>query len=321
MAPPPPTQPGLLYAQWTLDCVITIARRVAEESVCYPAYYGGVDDPTATNLTDFDGNYGFRADRPDCKKRIVMMQNIYGGSDGHCNGSCNDGSAFQMCRWPIFDAACRFVETTQTTGFDALRNTFKRALDCFLTHMRRLQGGLLTATENRIGSEFTIAQEILQSTAVRFGITQSIDSNWPLEPAPRDANGAELIERITTLLPDQPCGVISRECFVHIQEIADTGSQSISRTLDSTVDALPPDQLDQLIALWYRWGFDLCGCKPPQPKPAGMPPPVQTGMPPPVPASMPPRVLMGTAPSVAQLRVQAAAPAPALPRAMTVYSR
>ena len=64
-----------------------------------------------------------------------------------------------------------------------------------------------------------------------------------------------MIEKITTQLTGMPYGIISRDNFVHMQEIAEEGFRSICGTLETDLDK--DEILDQLIANLYAWGSDL----------------------------------------------------------------
>jgi hypothetical protein len=182
------------------------------------------------------------------------MRPAFGESDGHSSG--NDGSAFQSYRLPVLAASADFAENAQPTGFPMLRERVKNELVAFNTEMVNLQGASLSQTDSRMAFIFDIAQTILKDPSVFavFGINGSIDSAWPLEST--DSQGAELIEKITTQIPELPYGVISAEMFVHIQRIGEKGFQSIRIILDTNIED-PKFDIDSLITELYAWGSEL----------------------------------------------------------------
>jgi hypothetical protein len=333
-ASPPPTfgqQLGLLYAQWTTWCVVPIAHAVALDFSDRPDFYNDVPPNTAAKLTDLQANYSYQANFPDMAISLRLMKPIFGESDGH--GSGNDGSAFQTFRLPVLAAAAAFAENTQPTGFPMLRRRvqseivpFKAQLTKLQDHSTKLQGASLSQTEKRIEFIFGIAQSILLDPAVDgvFAIHGNIDPAWPVElGSASDPLGGQLIQEITSQLPDLPYGVISREMFVHIQQIAKDGFLSISDIVDKNVEDANFDigQLDQVIAELYAWDSDLrlMGVVP---TPVLLP----TPQPMPLPPRMQPAATVVATPTPAQLRAQAAVPAaamlarPTLARPMTVYN-
>jgi hypothetical protein len=264
---------GLMYKRWTLDCVVTIAHAVALDFSRRLELYQQVADDIAAKLTELQANYGFQADFPDMPIRLRLMQPVFGGSDGQ--GSGNDGSAFQTYRFPGLLAANDFNLNAQPTAFPGLREAVRSALVPFKTHMDDLDGASLRQTERRMTSILDIAQSVLKDSSVFavFGINASINPAWPLEST--DPHGAQMIENITTQLPDLPYGVISREMFVHIQRIAEKGFQSIRIIEDNNIED-PAFDIDPLITELFAWGFELklVGSARLQPQAPQMVPPV-----------------------------------------------
>src|SRR6266550_145909 len=269
---------GLMYKRWTLDCVVTIAHAVAVDFSDRPELYRQVADDIAAKLTELQASYGFQANFPDMPIRQRLMKPVFGESDGH--GSGNDGSAFQAYRLPVLAAAADFAENAQPTGFPMLRERVKNELVAFKTEMVNLQGASLSQTDSRMAFIFDIAQTILKDPSVFavFGINASIDPAWPLEST--DSQGAELIEKITTQLPDLPYGVISAGMFEHIKRIAEKGFQSIRIILDTDIED-PKFDIDPLITELYACGSELrlVGGARPQPQPPRIQPqpPVTAG--------------------------------------------
>jgi hypothetical protein len=251
--PSPGQQLGVMYKRWTLDCVVTIAHAVSMDFSDVPYLYKKVGADTAKKLTDLQSDYGFQADFPDLTIRQRLMKPIFGQSDGY--GSGNDGSEFQKRRLPALTAAASFSENAQPIGFPMMRKTVKDACD-ELRHNMDQQGASLSKTEDRTTAIFEVAQSILKDRDVagRFGITSDIDAKWPL--ASTDQQGAILIEKITHELSGLPYGIISRDMFVHIQQVADDGFGSIKIILDENIDD-PNFDFTSLITELYAWGSDL----------------------------------------------------------------
>lgn len=248
---------GSDYKRWTLDCIVTIAHAVSEDFSDRLQLYQRIADGVATQLTDLQANYGFQVDVPDEKTRQRLMWPIFGESDGY--GSIDDKSSFKAYRLPVLAAAADFSENAQPTGFPGLRKRVQSALTPFKTHLASLGiggGASLAQTERRMTRIFDLSQSILRDRDVSgvFSIADSIDLRWPLDST--DPRGAELIEQITTQLPDIRYGIISRESFVRRQQIAEEGSRSIQATLDENTDD-PGFDIDSLISELYAWGSDL----------------------------------------------------------------
>jgi hypothetical protein len=227
--------------------------------------YQQVADDIAAKLTELQANYGFQADFPDMPIRQRLMQPVFGLSDGH--GSGNDDSAFQTYRLPVRAAARAFAENAQTTGFPMLRERVKNELVAFKTEMVNLQGASLSQTDSRMAFIFDIAQTILKAVSAVFGVSASLNPDWPLNNT--DPHGAQLIENITTQLPGLPYGVIPLAKFVEVERIAEKGFQSIRIILDSNIED-PNFDIDPLITELYAWDSLIGGARPQQ-----QPPPIQ----------------------------------------------
>jgi hypothetical protein len=250
---------GLLYRRWTLDCVVTIAHAVSLDFSDRPELYQRINADTASRLTELQGSYGFQANFPDIQIRERLMKSIFGQSDGH--GTGNDGSEFQTFRLPVLKAAAGFSENAQPITFPANREAVRNAIVSFRAHMTDLSGASLSQTDKRISHIFDVAQTILKddNVACVFGINAKINQGWPLQST--DAQGANLIEKITTYFGALlPYGVIPRSMFVHMQRIAEKGFQSIRIILHETEAETiekPEFDIDPLITELYAWGCEL----------------------------------------------------------------
>lgn len=252
-------QLGLMYKRWVLDCVIFLGHAVSLDFSNRPELYQQVKDDIANKLTDIQSEYGFAPNFPDTTIRTQLMKPIFGASDGH--GNRNDGSSFQTSRTPVLAAAVDFSENAQPTGFPMLRERVRSAIVPFRNQMSDLNGTSFQKTTVRMTNIFDTAADILKEPNVFavFGISSSEkppwpDPNWPLKSD--NPQGAKLIEKITTQLPDMPYGVISRDKFVRMQRIAEKGFQSIFKILETDIEK-DDAKLDDLIRELYAWGSDL----------------------------------------------------------------
>lgn len=257
---PPPfsRQLATLYKIWTLDCVIHIGHAVSLDFSNRTNLYSGVNLETANRLTDMQSEYGFSRNFPNDAIRLMLMKPIFGESDGH--GTGNDASGFQSARLPVLAAAAGFALNAQPLAFQMHRERFRNAAFSFVSFMTELEGASFSQTEARMRSVFNIAASIIRNpdVASKFGITDAIDSNWPLEER-IDSTGARLIEYMTTQLPGMPFGVITLDQFVHMQRMAQKGCDSISRILETNLDTInvTDDVIDELIREFYSWGSEL----------------------------------------------------------------
>jgi hypothetical protein len=240
-------------AKVELDCVPYLGYAVSLDFSRRPELYKQVKDETARQLTDMQSLYGYAPNFPNDDIRLRMIRPIFGTSDGHMNGK--DRSSFSVTTMPVFAAAAGFAENAQPTAFPMHRERNRSAIVPLRRFMEDLEGVSLDQTEIRTGSIFNTAGSILKDPGVSgvFGIN-AIDPSWPLNST--DTEGAKLIEKITTQLPDMACGVISRDKFVRMQRIAEKGFHSIFLILETNIED-DNDKLDDLIAQLYAWGSDL----------------------------------------------------------------
>lgn len=229
-------QLGLLYKRWVLDCISEIGHSVSVDFSYRPELYKKVGDKTASQITAIQGQYGYTPNFPNKDIRLMLMKPIFGGSDSQMNR--NDGSAFQTARMPVLAAAAG------------------SAVVPFRRFMEDLEGDSLSQTDIRISNIFNTAVSILKDPGVAavFGIGETIDDKWPLDST--DAEGAKLIEKITTQLSDMSYGIISRDKFVGMQRIAEKGQQSILRILETDIES-NDETLDLFSAQAFAWGSDL----------------------------------------------------------------
>ena len=247
-------QLGLMYKRWVLDCIPNLGYAVSLDFSYRPELYKQIDSKTATLLTNMQGQYGYAPDFPNQDIRLMLVKPLFGLSDGHMQR--DNGSAFQTARMPVLSAAAGFAENAQPTAFPMHRERNRSAIVPFRRLMEDFQGASLDQTDIRTGKIFDSATSILKNVGVAmvFGINGTIDKDWPLNST--NAEGAKLVEKITTQLPDMPYGIISRDKFVGMQRIAEKGFQSIFRILETDIEA-DDETLDQLIAQLYAWGSDL----------------------------------------------------------------
>jgi len=251
-------QRGQLYKIWALDCIPNLAHAISLDFSNRPELYKKVKDgDIVKKLTDMQSLYGYAPNFSNDEIRLMLMQPIFGASDGHGGG--NDSSSFQTSRLPVLEAAADFSENAQPQSFPMHRERIRSALIPFRRFMEDLIGTSLSQTESRMGSIFNTATSILRDPdiAARFSINQSIPTSWPLEST--ETHGAQLIKNITTQLPDAPYGVIPQDKFVRMQRIAQEGCESIQFILDTDIESIKATEatLDDLIRRLYAWGSDL----------------------------------------------------------------
>jgi hypothetical protein len=247
-------QLGSMYKRWVLDCIPQLGYAVSLDFSRRPELYKRVDAKTVTLLTDMQSQYGYAPNFPNQDTRFMLMKPIFGASDGHPMG--NEKSAFYTARMPVLAAAAGFAENAQPTAFPMHRERIRSSIVPLRRLMEDLEGASLNQTDLRLSAIFETASSILKAPGVAavFGISEGIDDDWPLKST--DSEGAKLIEKITTQLPDMPYGVISRDYFVNMQRVAEKGSQSISRILGPDIET-NDGNLDDLTTQLYAWGSDL----------------------------------------------------------------
>ena len=248
-------QLGSIYKRWVLDCIPHLGHAVSLDFSRRPELYRQVGAETAALLTDMQSQYGYAPNFPNEDSRLMLMKPIFGTSDGYQMNS-GDGSAFQDARKPVLAAAAGFAENAQPTAFPMHRERIRSAIVPFRRLMEDLQGASLSQSGARTAAVFDAGASILRDPGVAlvFGVGGAIDDEWPLNST--DAEGAKLVEKITTQLPDLPNGVISRDRFVNLQRIAEKGAASIFGILENDVEQ-DDDLVDQLTAQLYAWGSDL----------------------------------------------------------------
>jgi len=249
---------GQLYKIWTLDCIPNLGHAVSLDFINRPELYQQVEDgDIVRKLVDMQSLYGYAANFPNDEIRLMMMQPIFGVSDGHGDG--NDSSSFQVSRLPVLAAAADFSENAQPQAFPMHRERIRSALIPFRRYMEDVIGASLNQTQERMGSMFNTAALILRDPhiAARFSINQSIPAEWPLESTV--SHGAQLIKNITTQLSGTPYGVIPQDNFVRKQRTAQAGAESIQFILDTDIESIKATEetLDDLIRRLYAWGSDL----------------------------------------------------------------
>ncbi|MCP4403234.1 MAG: hypothetical protein GY801_38740 [bacterium] len=252
------TRYGLLYKIWVSDCIPNLGHAISHDFTNRPELYKQIKNGnTVKNLTDMQSLYGYAPNFPNDDIRVMLMQPIFGASDGHGSGS--DSSSFQTSRMPVLAAAADYSENAQPQAFPMHRERIRSALIPFRRFMEDLIGVSLDQTASRMGSIFNTAASILRDPdiAARFSVNKSIPADWPLESTV--AHAAQLIKNITSQLPDTPYGVVSQDRFVRMQRIAQEGCESIQFILDTDIESIKVTEatLDDLIRRLYAWGSDL----------------------------------------------------------------
>ena len=246
---------GELYQRWTLDTIPSLGYAVSLDFSRRPELYKDIEANTAGNLTKIQSQYGYAPNFPNRDIRLTLLKPIFGLSDGRRNGNDN-ASAFKTARMPVLAAAAGFAENAQPTAFPMHRERIRSAIVPLRRYMEDLEGASFEQTSLRVSSLFDTAASILRATEVArvFGVNGTIDNDWPLKST--DSEGAKLVEKITTQLPDMPDGIISRDSFVSMQRLAEKGYRSISMILENDIET-DDDLLDALTVQLYAWGSEL----------------------------------------------------------------
>lgn len=164
---------GSLYKLWVLDCIPHLAHAISLDFIQHPELYKDVDKNTAKDLTDFQSQYGYAPNFPNDDIRSLLMNPIFGESDGYSSG--NDASSFQTARLPVLAAAADFSENAQPEAFPMHRERIRSAIIPFRRFMQDLEGSSFNETTNRMVSMFEKAATILRdaSIAARFSVNKS----------------------------------------------------------------------------------------------------------------------------------------------------
>lgn len=248
-------QLGQLYRRWTLDVIPSLGYAVSLDFSHRPELYKDIKATMAENVTRLQSLYGNAPDFPNPDIRFMLLKPIFGLSDGHSNGN-DKSSSFKAARMPVLAAAAGFAENAQSTAFPMHRERIRSAIVPLRRYMDDLKGASFSETNRRITRLFDISASILRSTEIArvFGVSSDIDDNWPLGST--SSEGAKLVEKISTQLPDMPYGTISRDSFVSMQRRAEKGDQSIYMILENDIET-DDAELDELTIQLYAWGCEL----------------------------------------------------------------
>lgn len=247
-------QLGIMYKRWVLDCIPDLGHAVSLDYSRRPELYKRVSADAAGYLTEMQSRYGYHPNYPNSENRATLFMPICGASDGMIGGRSD--SMFHMARRPGFMAAAGFAENAQPTAFPMHRERIRSSIVPLRRYLEDLAGRSFSHTNSRTRAVFDISALILREpdVAAVFGINERIDEKWPLEST--SSEGAKLVEKATTQLPNIPGGVVTRDRFVRLQRIAKKGHLSIAKILDTAIET-DDEALDQLTAQLYAWGSDL----------------------------------------------------------------
>ncbi len=243
---------GLLYARWTLDCLIEMGWAVSADFITRPQLYVSDDIPDA--IVKLRMKYGSDPDFPNTTQRHAMLLPILSKSDGLKPDSSTASSQFYIARKKFIDACIAFSERAVDTGIPMLEERVRSALVTFRAHFDALHGKSVQLSNNQINAISETAISILKApgAAKIFGVSPP-DAGWPLDS--NDPNGAKLVESIGSQLP------LPQECklgytkFILLQRVAQEGRRTLPLVLST--DPNSEQKLLALISQAYTWGTSL----------------------------------------------------------------
>ena len=164
-------------------------------------------------------------------------------------------------RSTLVDAVIAFSERTTDNGIPMLLERVRSALVPLRAHFDALgQDGTragrslaLTATRQmQPVSETAIGILVATDVAKVFSVNPA-DTKWPFDST--DANGAKLVENVSTQLPVPPDCKLGHTKFVLLQRVAQEGARALP--LVFSVDPANEQEFLAMISQVYTWGTSL----------------------------------------------------------------
>ena len=245
-------QVGVLYAGWTLDCLVEIGFAVSMDFIARPQLY--LSDDIPTDIVDLRIAWGTDPRFPNNAQRQAMLLPIFGRSDGLSLDAAASAAPFHMARKKFVDACIAFSERAVDTGIAMLLDRVRSALVPLRAHLDGLDGQSFRLTGQQIQDLSTTVIGILRSADVAkvFGVTPA-DARWPFDSV--DPNGAKLVENIGLTLTLPPDCKLSYTRFILLQRVAQEGGRTLSLAL--VTDPTSEQALLDLITQGYTWGTSL----------------------------------------------------------------
>jgi hypothetical protein len=276
-----PRQIAAAYFYLELDCLVTLAHKVACDFFRRAHLYTAPSRETAAQLARLRAQYGNDERVPSQAQRDEIFQPLFGRAGGDAGNGHGD---FPRLRDDLVDAATAFAERVFDTGVEMLRERVRTTHRPLKDYLVGLQGDSLAwSTEEALaGVARGLAYAIERNAGVNavFGISTPPRVEWPFV---EDSNADKLIEEIARQLLSSGNGAaaMTREGFSSRQRAALRGTEALATVLDFSENGSDED-LDLLITKVYTWGSALKSLRPaaaPAPAPVmdGEPQPTYTG--------------------------------------------
>ncbi len=228
---------GRVYARRTLDHLVTLATRVADDIVARPRLYRECPVSTVKTLSAFRSLTGHHPDWPDPTQRDELTANVL---------------------LPLLEplgnlraAAWRQLETGHS------RQGFLDEVLLIRSLIASSEGSTIDYIDSVTDRLFGAAATVLASGDISkvFGVTEPIPAGWPLAGA-LDPNGAYLCELLNTEL-GQPRTKLSQAKFLLMQRLAQLGSRTLAGIMDTSEGWEDEDRLDVLAGSAAAWSASL----------------------------------------------------------------
>ena len=156
---------GDLYARWTLDVLVDMARAISVDYSARPDFYR---EAVPDHIVDLSSSYGYARNFPDRHQRGGMCSPILGLSDGFRlpKGVAKITDKFHQYREPLFEACIKFTERTIGDSRGGLREAIVQALALFASMLRTFEGHSARSTHGQIHSVTELTYEILRNSTV-----------------------------------------------------------------------------------------------------------------------------------------------------------
>jgi hypothetical protein len=240
---------GDMYARWTLDVVIEIARAVSLDYIARPDFYRGV---VPEKIVDLACSYGYARNFPDKHQRSRLNSPIFGASDGYRlpKGVTAVTNKFRQYREPLFNACVAYTERTPTESRGGLREAVIQAMSFLPSFLHNFDGHSVRSSYEQMSAIADLSYEILRSPTVSgvFGVAPAPSERWPLKAD--DQRGSQLIDIISTTLQLKDSGS-SQEAFTRLRILTQAGGEAIEAILFD--DPTSETHFERLVQKVYAW--------------------------------------------------------------------
>lgn len=253
-----------MYERWTLDCVIGLAKAIAQDFVSRPRQYKAVDPEIAKILEDL----WYRCDNdpkfPGKEKRPYIFGSVLGQSDGSYSyhDEISGGHQFHSAASDLRERARAYSERQVETGEDNLRTAFVDSLTVFRAYLITFQNNIVvTQGDRQTLNVFNASSSILKDPKIAavFGrepVNEEDSPSWPLNGI-FDENGAQIIEEVSSIL-ENDSGAISQNQFTVMQRIGFYGAKTIEGAVSASKSSdlrseISIEDVKDLIKSAYSW--------------------------------------------------------------------